>query len=118
MGIEKTVFISYRRINFPWARAVAQDLTHNGYDVFIDITGLDSGDFERAILENIRSRAHFLVLLTPSALDGCQRPNDLMRREIETAIQAKLNIVPLMLEGFDFAAPGVGERLIGSLAPL
>jgi hypothetical protein len=35
-GVEKTVFISYRRTNFAWAMAVWQNLTQNGYDVFID----------------------------------------------------------------------------------
>ena len=67
--IEKTVFISYRRTNVPWALAISQYLTHNGYDVFVDYTGVASGDFESVILENIRARAHFLVLLTPSALE-------------------------------------------------
>jgi TIR domain len=55
--IEKTVFISYRRTNFPWALAVSQDLTHHGYDVFLDFTGIASGDFERVILENIAASA-------------------------------------------------------------
>jgi hypothetical protein len=56
--IEKTVFISYRRTNFPWGLAIFQDLTHHGYDVFFDYTGIASGDFEKVILENIRARAH------------------------------------------------------------
>jgi hypothetical protein len=34
--------------------------------VFIDFSGIDSGDFESVILGNITARAHFLVLLTPS----------------------------------------------------
>ena len=32
---EKTVFISYRRTNFPWALNIYQYLTKNGYDVTI-----------------------------------------------------------------------------------
>lgn len=28
------------------------------------------------------------------------------------------NVVPLMLEGFDFGTPSVAERLTGTLAPL
>src|ERR1039457_4292960 len=99
--IEKTVFISYRRTNFPWALAIFQDLTQHGYDVFFDFTGLASGDFESVILENIHSRAHFLVLLTPSALERCGAPGDWLRLEIEDAIDSRRNIVPLMLEGFD-----------------
>jgi len=74
--IDKTVFISYRRADVPWALAIAQNLTHQGYDVFFDYIGINSGDFEQVILANVRSRAHFVVLLTPSAPDGCDRPND------------------------------------------
>ena len=37
--IEKTVFLSYRRTNIPWALAIFQNLTHNGFDVFIDFKG-------------------------------------------------------------------------------
>ena len=48
-----------------------------------------SGDFERVILENITARAHFLVLLTPSALERCDDPSDLFRREIETALDSQ-----------------------------
>jgi hypothetical protein len=98
--IEKTVFISYRRTDEPWALAVFGDLTQHGYDVFVDYDGLASGNFETAILENIKARAHFLVLLTPTALERCGDPKDWMRREIEAALDSQRNIVPLMLESF------------------
>src|SRR6516165_3588845 len=116
--VEKTVFLSYRRTNFPWALAVFQDLNHHGYDVFFDFLGIASGDFERVILENIKARAHFIVLLTPSALERCGEPPDWLRREIEAALNVRRNIVPLMLENFDFGAPGIANQLIGTLAPL
>src|SRR5271165_5592861 len=116
--IEKTVFISYRRTNVPWVLAISQNLTHNGYDVFFDYTGLASGDFETAILENIHARAHFLVLLTPSALERCGDPGDWLRREIEAALDSKRNVVPLMLEAFDFGTPSISNQLTGKLALL
>src|SRR5688572_19454352 len=94
--IEKTVFISYRRTSVPWALAIYQSLTHHGYDVFFDYEGIGAGDFEQVILENIRARAHFLVLLTPSALERIADPGDWLRREIETALRTRRNIVPLM----------------------
>ena len=99
--IEKTVFLSYRRTNYYCALSIFQDLTQHGYDVFFDFTSIAGGSFERVILENITSRAHFLVLLTPSALERCADPSDWLRREIETALANKRNIVPLMVEGFD-----------------
>jgi hypothetical protein len=54
--IEKTVFISYRWTDEPWALAVFSHLTQHGYDVFIDYDGIASGKFESVILENIRAR--------------------------------------------------------------
>ncbi len=116
--IEKTVFLSYRRTNAFGALAIFQDLTQHGYDVFFDYNGIPSGDFETVILENVRARAHFLVLLTPSALERCSEPEDWLRREIETAIEEKRNIVPLMLEGFSFGTPSIADQLTGKLALL
>ena len=68
--IEKTVFVSYRRAD-RWPALAVKDLTQHGYDVFIDYDGIASGDFERAIVDNIRARAHFIVVLTPTALERC-----------------------------------------------
>jgi tetratricopeptide (TPR) repeat protein len=116
--VEKTVFISYRRTNAPWALTIFQNLTQHGYDVFFDFTGIASGDFETVILENIRGRAHFLVLLAPSALERCGEPGDWLRREIETALESRRNVVPLMLEGFDFSSSSITNQLIGKLAAL
>src|ERR1039458_4692170 len=116
--IEKTVFISYRRTNIPWALAIFQSLHQYGYDVFFDYNGIASGDFESVILGNITARAHFLVLLTPSALERCGEPADWLRREIETALDSRRNIVPLMLEGFDFGSPKIASQLTGKLAEL
>ncbi|MDH4078882.1 MAG: toll/interleukin-1 receptor domain-containing protein [Nitrospira sp.] len=116
--VEKTVFLSYRHTNQPWALLISQNLTHHGFDVFLDYKGIASGDFERVILENIRARAHFLVLLTPAALDRCDESGDWLRREIEEAQETRCNVVPLMLEGFDFKAPAVASKLTGKLAML
>jgi hypothetical protein len=41
-----------------------------------------------------------------------------MRREIEAAIDNKRNIVPVMLEGFNFDASAVAGQLTGQLAAL
>ena len=116
--IEKTVFISYRRTNFYTALAVYQDLTAHGYDVFFDYQSIDSGNFSKAILENIEARAHFVLVLSSSALERCSEPKDWLRLEIETAMDLKRNIVPLMMEGFDFGNPLTVQALSGKLATL
>ena len=119
MGIkQKTVFISYRRTNFYTALAVYQDLTANGYDCFFDYESIDSGDFETVIFENIRYRAHFVVILSPSALERLGEKNSVMRREVELAIDEKRNIIPLMMESFDFGNSAAQEALTGKLASL
>ena len=116
MQIQKTVFISYRRTNSFHALAVYQYLTSLGYDVFYDVDSLRSGDWLQAIIENIKARAHFLIILTPSALERFDEPGDVMRQEIETAIDTQRNIIPLMMENFDFGP--AKAHLTGKLAVL
>lgn len=114
--IDKTVFISYRRTNSYQALAIYQQLTALGYDVFYDVESLRGGDWKQAILENIRARAHFLIVLTPSAVERFNEPDDIMRLEIETAMQTKRNIIPLFFDDFDFRA--ASSHLTGQLANL
>jgi formylglycine-generating enzyme required for sulfatase activity len=115
---QKTVFISYRRTDVSWALLVYHYLTAKGYDVFFDYTSIPSGDFEQIIISNIKARAHFLVILTPTALDRCSEPGDWLRREIETAIREKRNIIPMFFDEFRFDAPSVTKSLTGQLATL
>ena len=116
--IENTVFISYRRADIYTALAVYENLKNQGYDVFFDYKSVSSGDFEQIITSNIRARAHFLLILTPTALDRCDEPDDWLRREIEVAIDEKRNIVPVFFKGFRFGAPSVAEKLTGKLKNL
>ncbi len=116
MFVQKTVFISYRRTNVYMARAVQKDLQHRGYDVFLDYESIDSGAFSRIILGQIEARAHFLIILTPSALERCTDSDDWLRREIEHAMRHTRNIVPLMFDSFDFAK--VKHCLVGDWMPL
>jgi hypothetical protein len=84
---EKTAFISYRRdaTGKAFARSIKEALTHRGYDVFLDVDTIDSGKWADTILTQVAHRAHFLLLLTPNALDRCAAPTDWMRRKFETA---------------------------------
>ena len=114
---DKSVFISYRRkLGAGWARAILQDLKAHGYDVFVDVESIDSGSFERVILNQIEARAHFLLILTPGSLDRCSEPDDWLTREIQHAIKLQRNIVPLTLEQFSFA--NHAQSLPAALAPL
>ena len=114
MPVQKTVFISYRRANIYTARAVYQELRQHNFDTFLDYNSIDNGSFERTILNQIRARGHFLLILTPETLERCTSPEDWVRREIECALDSKRNIVPLMFDEFNFAEhaiPYLSEKM-------
>lgn len=113
--VEKTVFLSYRSTNACWSSAIGQSLTNLGFDVFFPSQGIAPNDFERVILKNIRARAHFLVLLTPSLLERCEMHGDRLRREIEAALETRRHVVPLVLEGFDLRNLAKSSRLAHKL---
>src|SRR5215212_8135686 len=114
MAADKTVFLSYRRsVSWSLARAVFMDLRANGWDVFMDLATLDSGQFDQIILKQIAARAHFVILLSPGSVERCAEPDDWLRREIEYAMDMQRNIVPLVADGFTFdaAAPYLTGKL-------
>jgi formylglycine-generating enzyme required for sulfatase activity len=51
-------------------------------------------------------------------LDRCSQPGDWLRREIETAIDEKRNIIPLFFDGFSFGSLSVAEKITGKLGAL
>jgi tetratricopeptide (TPR) repeat protein len=98
-----TVFLSYRRhVSSFIARAVLQDLRQHGYDVFMDVESIDGGQFATIILAQIAARAHFLVILTHGSLEGCQEPDDWLRREIECALGLGRIVIPILVDDFCF----------------
>jgi formylglycine-generating enzyme required for sulfatase activity len=103
MDNQKTVFISYRRAQSRhWARSMFLDLKANGWDVFLDVDTIDSGDFDRIILNQIGARAHFILLISEGSMQRCTNEGDWLLREIEEAVRLQRNIVPIVDEGVDF----------------
>lgn len=78
------------------------DLQANDWDVFLDVNTIDSGDFDRIILNQIGARAHFVLLISPGSLERCANSGDWVLREIQEAIRLERNIVPIVEEGADF----------------
>jgi tetratricopeptide (TPR) repeat protein len=117
-GNKKMIFLSYRRRDEAWAHAVYEHLSGHGYDVFLDSRTVTGGPLKASIVSEIRRRAHFVVLLTPSALRRCTKVGDWLRLEIETAIESHRNIVPLLFCGFDFAAAALQGQLTEKLSRL
>lgn len=114
---QSSIFISYRRSTSKFiARAIFEDVRRRGYNVFMDVESIDSGEFEKIILNQIAARAHFLVILTHGAVERCADPEDWLRREIEYAIDLERNIVPILVEDFSFE--GTEKYLVGKLSRL
>lgn len=99
------VFISYRREGAgAEALLIKAKLEGDKFRVFVDVTNLDKGIFDVALLKRIEETRNFLVLLSPNALDPCVDPGDWLRREIACAIRSKRNIIPILLPNFKFPA--------------
>jgi hypothetical protein len=94
---DKTVFLSYRRdVSWALAHLVRDDLVGHGFDVFVDVEDLGLGEFEPAILHQIETRAHFLLLLEPRSLTRIDVSGDWLRREIAHALATGRNVVPVL----------------------
>ena len=110
------VFISYRRqLSWQLAQLVRDNLAKHDFDTFVDVKNLDSGEFDRKILDQIEAREHFIVLLQPGSLNRIGEKGDWLRREIAHALGRGRNIVPVTADGFEFprnlALPPDVERL-------
>ncbi|XP_021955057.1 NAD(+) hydrolase sarm1 isoform X7 [Folsomia candida] len=94
------VFISYRRSNgSQLASLLKVHLQLRGFSVFIDVERLEAGKFDNNLLQSIRQARHFLLVLTPNALDRCVQDNDCkdwVHREIVAALDSQCNIIPIM----------------------
>lgn len=70
------VFISYRRSNgSQLASLLKVHLNLRGFTIFIDVERLEAGKFEN-LLQSIRQAKHFLLVLTPNALDKCKHDTE------------------------------------------
>jgi TIR domain len=99
----RAVFISYRRqLSEELAWSIRKDLTEHRFDVFVDLENLDSGEFAPTILNQIKAREHFIVLLQPGSLDRINEDGDWLRLEIACALALRRNVVPVTAKGFEF----------------
>ncbi|CAG7823163.1 unnamed protein product [Allacma fusca] len=100
------VFISYRRSNgSQLASLLKVHLTLRGFTVFIDVERLEAGKFDNNLLQSIRQARHFLLVLTPNALDRCVNDNeckDWVHKEIVAALESQCNIIPIMDSSFNW----------------
>ncbi|XP_025192617.1 sterile alpha and TIR motif-containing protein 1-like [Melanaphis sacchari] len=98
------VFISYRRSNgSQLASLLKVYLEIRNYRVFIDVVRLKNGHFGHNLLKNLKQAKNFVLVLTQNSLDRCigdNECNDWIHKEIVTAMQNQLNIIPIIVDNF------------------
>lgn len=101
-SMDKTldVFVSYRRSNgSQLASLLKVHLQLRGFSVFIDVERLEAGKFDNNLLQSIKQAKHFLLVLTPRALERCIEDHeckDWVHREIVAALNSSCNIIPII----------------------
>lgn len=110
-NLDKTldVFVSYRRSNgSQLASLLKVHLQLRGFSVFIDVERLEAGKFDNNLLQSIQKAKHFILVLTPDALDRCKGDSerkDWVHREIVAALSSQCNIIPITDTMFSWPEP-------------
>ena len=116
------IFISYRRFDSKGrtsgrdiARTIKLELEKRGYKVFFDYSELKDNEFENIILPAVRNSKALLFILSEDSLIRCANEGDWVRREIYTAIESGVKIIPI---NPDNAFNGWPENLPKELEPM
>lgn len=108
------IFISYRRNGGETTAVLLKsELSHLGYNVFLDFDNLPiGGKFEERIEEVIKSSGLFLFLYSPGCIDRCKNKKDVLRKEIKCAIDNNVQILTLNINlattNYFFPPEGIG----------
>ncbi|MCU0463992.1 MAG: SUMF1/EgtB/PvdO family nonheme iron enzyme [Anaerolineae bacterium] len=96
------LFISYRRKSSDLMYRIAERLTQLlDAEVFYDFAGMDSSDFERSLMKNLRESDVVLVIVTEHTFEPgrIHRDDDWVRREIAEALRLEKPITLVLYEG-------------------
>lgn len=96
------IFVSYRRASSDTANLIAEKLRGRGYNVFFDVESLRGGKFNEQLFKVIEEVKDVVVVLPQNALERCSDYNDWVRLEVCHAITNGKNIIPVMLNGFEW----------------
>lgn len=99
------IFVSYRRTDATTANLIAEKLKSLGYSVFFDVETLRGGLFNEQLFNVIDNCTDLVLVLPPNALDRCISEEDWIRKEVCYAMSKNLNIVPILLSGFEWPDP-------------
>ena len=116
------VFISYRRAEaVAYARGLYESLAERfGRErVFLDLKNIGPGeDFVEAITAAAQSCSAMIVLISRGWSRGAQGQEDVddyVRLEVATALERKIRVIPILIQGAAMPAP---KDLPGDLSPL
>lgn len=99
----RAVFLSYRhKESWSVAWMIRDDLVKHGYRPLMDIDITGPGEFDSFVQSWIAMSPYFLLLLSVGSTERLLEPDDPMRFEIELAIDLKRQIVPILIDDFDF----------------
>lgn len=100
------IFVSYRRSSGSQLASLIKVLLQlRGHKVFIDVDRLYAGKFDASLLKNIQAAKHFLLVLTPMALDRCVEDydcEDWVHKEIRSALEYNRNVIPIFDPSFEW----------------
>lgn len=121
-NLKYDIFISYRRFDSKGrasgrdiARTIKLELEKRGYKVFFDYSELKDNEFENIILPAVKNSKALLFVLSEDSLIRCANEGDWVRREIYTAIEANVKIIPV---NPDNSFNGWPENLPKELEPM
>jgi tricorn protease-like protein len=99
--LSNAVFISYRRsVSAELAYMLYLGLQGRNIDPFYDYESIQAGRWLDIILRQIAARPYFLLVLAPGALNRCVDASDILRQEIQQAVDKQRLIIPLYTHDF------------------
>ncbi len=107
-SVDRTrIFISYRRgASRNFVQRLADGLrSQPGFGVFLDETSMPAGRFTENLGAAIRNCDLFLLVLGPGTFDRTQEPEDILRREIETAFATDKLMLGIAVDDVPTPAP-------------
>ena len=99
------VFISYRqKSGIHQADALESKLKFklNGCRVFLDRTGIKSGNWKKELDENIRESCNFVVIISKDCFPYTKKGKDYFLDEIDQALRQGKNVIPVYYDGMSY----------------
>lgn len=82
------------------ARLLETKLKAQGYKVYLDVHTAERGVYTDRHKRQVQTSSDLILVLSPGSMDDCFDPRDAVVQEIRWALEAGVNIIPYVLEGF------------------